>query len=370
MIRVLHVVASMDRGGLETFIMNIYRNINRSLVQFDFLVHTEDECAYDREIISLGGKIYRVPSRRKGILKNRNELKKFFDKHNNYKIIHQHLSSLTYVQPLKIAKKYKIPTRITHSHNSNQSGNPIHQFLHSYNKIQIQSFATDFYSCSEVAASWLYPKKIYENGTYEVIKNAIDTREFKFNELTRKKIRRELNVCDKFVLGHVGRFAHQKNHALLVDIFKNVYSENQDSVLLLVGDGELRKDIEEKVERYNLKDSVIFTGVQSNISELLQAMDVFVMPSHYEGLPVTIIEAQTSGLPCVLSANITKEVEIVNNIQWCDISEKPSTWAKKILNVNTEIREDRSDHVIRAGYDILNISQKIQEWYMNKYISI
>ncbi|MUV37170.1 putative glycosyltransferase EpsF [Lentibacillus sp. JNUCC-1] len=364
MIRVLHVVSSMGRGGIETFIMNIYRKIDRSKVQFDFLVHTQEKCAYDTEIRSLGGRIFSITPRKHGMLENRKDLNNFFKEHKEYKIVHQHLSSLTYIEPLKLAKKHNVPIRIVHSHNTMQGGIFIHKYIHKFNKRFIGSIATHYFACSRLAAKWLYPKKQYNNNNYQIINNAIDTERFVYNEEIRRVKREELGIEDSFTLGHVGRFTHQKNHELLIDIFKNIHDRCENTKLILVGDGELRKSIEEKVQKLHLKDKVIFTGVRSDIPELLQAMDVFVMPSYHEGLPVTVVEAQASGVPCVLSTNITQEIEILNIVEWCNLTDDLSTWTNSILNFKKiNHRNNKKNEIIKAGYDVNDLAKRLEKIY-------
>lgn len=366
MIRVLHCVHSMSRGGVETLLMNIYRNIDRNKIQFDFLVHTEKESDYNQEIKKLGGKIFFVPPRNQGVLKNYNALNSFFKAHKEYKIVHQHVSSLSYITPLKVARKNGVPVRIVHSHNTQQGGNGLHKFIHKYNQMHVKKISTHYLACSKAAAKWLYPKKQYLNGEYEIINNAVNTDNFIFNEEVRCIKRKELGIENKFVIGHIGRFMHQKNHDYLVDIFKTVYDKDNNSILLLVGDGELRSAVEKKVKNLNLTDHVIFTGVRSDIPELLQAMDVFVMPSYHEGLPVTIVEAQAADLPCVLSNEITKEVEILETVRWCSLSDNSSIWAEKVLlYLNSRNRTNTSHEIADAGFDIKNTTNNLTKSYLD-----
>lgn len=371
MIRVLHVLSGMDRGGLETLIMNIYRNVDRTQVQFDFLVHTDRECAYDKEISVLGGKIYRIPCRRSGILRNHRALNDFFKNHPEYRIVHQHVTSSSYIHPLRIARKYKVPIRIIHSHNTRDVG-VIHNALHRLNKRLIRTCATHYFSCSSLAARWLYPKKQYDAGKFILINNGIDTKKFRFDERLRGEKRRELGIEGKVVIGHIGRFERQKNHDFLIDIFNAVHDRCDNAVLLLIGDGPLRNSIEEKVASLSLSSKVIFTGVRSDIPALLSAMDVFVMPSLYEGLPVVLVEAQASGLPCVVSTSITDEVAILPSLRWCDLEDDASTWAREILEASRENTHRSSAYlqVIEAGYDIADVARLLVEVYQESYLNV
>jgi glycosyltransferase involved in cell wall biosynthesis len=361
----------MNRGGLETFIMNVYRELDRNKIQFDFLVHTEENCAYDNEIRNLGGKIFSVPSRKQSLIKNYTALNNFFRNHTEYKIVHQHLSSLTYITPLIIASKYNIPVKIVHGHSTQQGGNLIHKYMHKLNQLFIDFYATDYFACSDLAAKFLYPSKIIKNNTYKIINNAINIDNFVFNKKQRDLKRKEFNIKNKFVIGHIGSFRYAKNHKFLIDIFNYINEENNDIVLMLVGDGSLKSDIEDKVKKLNLTNNVIFTGVRSDVSDLLQLMDVFVMPSHYEGLPVTVIEAQTAGLPCVLSKSITNEVEIIDNFNWCSLNDEISVWADKILKYQeTNIKRNTRKEIIDAGFDIKNITINLMNFYINKHKNV
>ncbi|MEK3992338.1 glycosyltransferase family 1 protein [Robertmurraya sp. FSL R5-0851] len=367
MIRVLHVVNKMNRGGIETFLMNVFRNIDRTKVQFDFLTsETSTPGDYDDEIYSLGGRIYQVPSRKQGVLNNIKLLNSFFRNHPEYKIVHAHLSSLTNVSSLRVAKKYGVSRRIVHSHNTKEGGSSLHKYIHRFNQLSLKSYATDFFACSDLAAKWMYPNELFLNKEFMVINNGIETDKFKFNMNVRNQKRKELGVENNFVIGHVGRFFSQKNHDFLIDIFKEFHDKNSDSVLMLVGDGELRSKIEKKVDALGLTGKVIFTGVRSDISELLQAMDIFVFPSLHEGLPVTLVEAQASGLPCIVSNNITKQVKITNNIQYIDLTTPISTWVEEIMEKRIKhSRRDEGQSIINAGFDIEIVAQNLQDYYLS-----
>jgi glycosyltransferase involved in cell wall biosynthesis len=364
MIRVLHVLSSMNRGGMETFIMNIYRNIDKKKVQFDFLLHTQEECAYNDEIRSLGGKIFSVPSRRNGVLKNRKALDNFFKEHPEYRIVHQHVSSLTYVAPLKIAKKNGVPVRIVHSHNTQQGGSRIHKYIHKYNQLFIESFATHYFACSNLAAKWLYPRKQYK---FILINNGIETEKFIYNTEIRDEYRKKFDIENKFVLGHVGRFSPQKNHDFLIDIFKEIHDENNDCVLMLIGDGELRTKIENKVKKLGLQNDVIFTGIRSDIAELYQAMDLFVFPSLYEGLGIVLIEAQASGLKCFTSNKVVpKDVNVTGLVNFLDLDKSAQYWANRIMTNKNYRRNLTLDTIKGAGYDVYQIATNLQKWYEEK----
>lgn len=366
MIRVLHVVSGMDRGGIETFIMNVYRNMNRDLIQFDFLVHTLEEKAYDKEILSLGGKIYRITPRSKGIRKNRRELNSFFKENKHYNIVHHHVSSLSYIEPLKAAKRNKVENRLVHGHSTRQSGHWFHRVLHMYNKVFIKQIATEYFACSDLVAKWIYPKNMVQKNKIIILKNGIDIKKYLFDVALEIETRKELMISSKFVIGHVGRFSLPKNHEFLIDIFSEVLKKNKDSVLLLVGEGELEKKIKNKVKEKKIGDQVIFAGSQSDIPKYLSVMDVFVFPSIYEGLPISLVEAQSAGLKCVISDSITDEVIVTNLIDKLSLNDNSRVWVEKILENNKTYKRSNYTESLQAnGYDIKSTVNYLKEEYLS-----
>lgn len=362
MIKVLHVVTDMNRGGLETMIMNYYRHIDRNEVQFDFLTHRSYDGDYGEEIKSLGGTIYHLPKLNPFSAKYRRALGIFFDDHPEYKIIHVHQDCMSSVV-LKIAKKHKLPVRIAHSHSRSQDKNlkyPIKLFYRHF----IAKYATKLFACSEEAGKWMFC-----GAEFEVFNNAIETEKFLFNEEKRAQVRSLLGIPeDVIVVGHVGRFSYPKNHNFLVDIFKCV-SEKAKSKLLLVGDGVLRDSIENKVRSLGLEKDVIFTGVRDDVNDLLQAMDVFVFPSNYEGLPVTIVEAQASGLQCIISENVPIECKITDLVSQIRLSNGAETWAEYATEASRCPRENEYESIKESGYDIEENAKKLLDYYVNEYRS-
>ncbi|WAA12116.1 glycosyltransferase family 1 protein [Fervidibacillus halotolerans] len=361
-IRILHVFAQMNRGGAETMIMNMYRHIDRSKIQFDFVVHTEEHCAYDKEIYELGGRIFRVPRYTgKNHLNYKKSWNQFFKMHPEYKIIHGHVRSTASIY-LKIAKKYGVIT-IAHSH-STSSGSGLSAIVKNILQYPIRYIADYLFACSKDAGEWLYGKRACKKNNFYILKNAIDTKQYVFNESIRNIKRKEFKIENKFVIGHVGRFNIPKNHSLLIDIFKKVHDKNQNTVLMLVGDGELRPIIEKKVNELGLSDYVIFTGVRSDIPELLQATDVFVFPSLYEGLPVTLVEAQAAGLPCIISDTITDEVKITNLVEKLPLNLSAKEWAEKVLKyMNVYERKNTFEEIKTGGYDVNETAKWLEDFY-------
>ncbi|URT70222.1 glycosyltransferase family 1 protein [Cytobacillus firmus] len=361
-LRVLHVVVNMNRGGAETLIMNLYRNIDRSKVQFDFL--TCKPGAFDDEIRKMGGKIHRIPYVSEvGHFKYMRELDQFFLGHKYYKIVHSHMDKMSGIV-LRSAKKAGLPIRISHSHNTQSEGGlPARTYKWMAGKLIIPN-STSFFACSNYAAKWLFNKK---SGLTRILKNGIEYDKFSYSSEVRKQVRKELQLNqNNFVLGHVGRFAHQKNHSFLIDVFADFCKVNENAVLLLVGDGPLRKDIEKKVSGLHLDKKVKFLGVRSDINRILQGLDVFVFPSLHEGLPVSLIEAQGAGLPCFISDQVSPEVDLgMNLVEFVSINEK-SLWRDKLerLPLSDTSRRSFKEPFKAKGYDITATALEIEAFYL------
>ncbi|MBB6631974.1 glycosyltransferase family 1 protein [Clostridium algidicarnis] len=364
-IRILHVLGALNRGGAETMIMNIYRNIDRSKIQFDFMIHTNEKCDYDDEIIKLGGKIYSVPRYvGKNHFKYKHAWDTFFSSHTEHKIVHGHMRSTAAIY-LEIAKKHGLVT-IAHSHSTASRGNKIEQLVKSVMQFRIRYRADYLFACSNEAGKWLFGKKAISKDNYKIIKNAIDVEKYVFNEVKRSEIRTVLDIEDKFVVGHVGSFTYPKNHKFLIEVFYQIQMQNKNAVLLLVGDGELRSQIENQINKLRIKDKVILTGVVPNVNDYMQAMDVFVFPSLWEGLPVTVIEAQATGLHCVISDTITDEVKITQLVKALLIDATPDSWANQILTYTKPVRENTKEYICNAGYDIKTTTKWLEDFYISE----
>lgn len=358
MIRVLQVFNSMGCGGAENMIMNLYRKIDKSKVQFDFLVHTDKKCFFDDEIRSLGGQIYCVPYfNGKNFLQYKKALQKFFESHREYPIVHGHVGSCAAIY-LSLAHKYGCTT-IAHSHSANK-GNILYNIF-SY---PTRYVADKIIGCSEKAGISRYGKHCWKKKNGFVLTNGIDIESFFANAKVREQIRKELNIEDKFVVGHVGSFGEPKNHMYLLEVFKCILNEHKDSVLLLIGDGILKDKIKNRMRELEIEDNVIMTGVRSDVNKLIQAMDCFVFPSLYEGLPLTVVEAQVAGLPCYISASITKEVCLSDLVKMLSINDSPSKWSNEVLKCkDCDVRQDVSGKIIKAGYDVSSTAQWLADFY-------
>ncbi|WLR49128.1 glycosyltransferase family 1 protein [Halobacillus litoralis] len=363
-LRVLHVVVNMNRGGAETLIMNLYRNIDRSKVQFDFL--TCKKGVFDKEIEEMGGKIHRIPyvtdvGHRKYI----KSLQKFFQENQNYRIVHSHMDKMSGFV-LRAAKHADIPVRIAHSHNTSSEGGAGAKLYKWYAGKQVSSAATEMYACSNSAAYWLFKKKA---ASAHILKNGIEQKKFSFTTSARVKVRSSLLIDkDTLLLGHVGRFSLQKNHMFLLEVFAEYRKRNPDSKLMLVGEGDLKEKITEKVKKLGIENDVLMLGVRSDINELLQAIDVFLFPSFHEGLPVTLIEAQGAGIPCLISDRISEEVDMgIDLIKQLPISPVSiSRWLDEIDRTSNGQRKPiPSDPFNEKGYNINHTAANIEKEYLH-----
>jgi glycosyltransferase involved in cell wall biosynthesis len=361
-LRILHVVVNMNRGGAETLIMNLYRNVDKNKVQFDFL--TCKEGVFDEEIKTMGGIVHRIPYISDvGHYKYVKTLEQFFFRNNHYKIVHSHLDKMSGFV-LRAAKKACIPVRISHSHNTSSEGGMLARSYKWYASRFIIPNATNLFACSNEAAQWLFEKK--SNST-KILKNGIESNQFIFTLETRNQVRKELGIDNgSFVLGHVGRFYHQKNHSFLIDVFKEYSQKNNQAVLLLVGDGVLRPGLEKKVKDLNLSTKVKFLGIREDIHRVLQAFDTFVFPSLHEGLPVSLIEAQAAGLPCLISDTISREVDLeLNLVNFLPLSDK-SYWINHLTDIasSQKTRSLTAESLSVLGYDIRETAKYIENYYL------
>lgn len=357
-IRILHAVVNLNRGGAETLLMNLYRKIDRSKIQFDFL--TSIEGVYEEEVKQLGGRVYRIPYITKvGPFGYAKALRQFFQSHPEYTIVHSHMDKMSGLV-LREAKKAGVPVRIAHSHSTQSEGDLLNRLIKDYYGRFLVPSATHCFACSEAAAQWLFgdSKTIF-------LKNGIDTNKYVFSESIRRSMREELDLTDGItVVGHIGRFSEPKNHQFIIEVFNEYHKKNPNSVLLLAGDGGLRPQIEQQVEETGLQSSVKFLGVREDVPKLLQAMDIFVFPSLYEGLPVSLVEAQASGLPCVISDRIPQEAVLLpERVRTLPLGDAQQ-WAQNLQEIPLK-RTDEIQNICNAGYDISTSAAELQEFYIS-----
>lgn len=356
--RVLHCFNGLDNGGVEAFVMNVYRNIDRTKIQFDFLLRDNNRTHYWDEIESMGGRIFVTPTYPKRAISNYFETKKFLEEHREYETIHVHANSLIYMNAIKIAKKLKIKNRIIHSHNTRPQKD-ILVYLHKHNKKHIDKYANIKLACSNVAGEWMF------DSDFQVINNGINSEKFRYNEKIRNDIRDQLGINDEVLIGNIGRFVEQKNHSFIIDVFSEYKKMNTKSKLLLMGFGELENDIRNQVEQLCLEDDVIILTDRNDAYNILQAVDVFLFPSKFEGLGISLVEAQASGLSCLVSDNIPKEAIFDNRVNVLSFDENKSVWANKldILCKSNYKREVGADIVKSNNYDICNTCEQLIQIY-------
>ena len=362
--RILIVGLSDVMGGTETFLMNYYRNIDRDKIQFDFLTN-KAHIAFEEEIKQMGGKVYRILSPKKGFLKYKKSIKTFFQMHSrDYLAIWMNTSVLINLDYLKYAKKYGIQSRIIHSHTSKNFNGLLFGIVHNLNKRHIiNKFATDFWACSMEAGKWFYTEDIMKSKHFSVISNAIDVDQYKYNEEVRQKYRRELGLGDAFVLGNVGRLHPLKNHSFMLDVFKQIQKKCDNSYLVCVGDGELAEEIAEKAKNLGIENKVKMLGSRQDVPDLLQVMDAFMLPSVFEGLPLSLLEAQAAGLVCYASKGvISEEVKVTSELTFLPLDNNPGVWADAILKTMDAIDREKMYKEVKASrFDIKNAAKDLEE---------
>lgn len=361
---VLHCLASMNRGGAETLIMNVFRHIDRTKYKFCFLINNDD-CDYAEEIKTLGGEIYVIPPRSQGIISYGRSLNSFFKSYSDrFDAVHLHTSSLSSLEILFYAKKYGIIKRVIHSHSTVQAG-ILHNILHWCNKPSLRFLATDYLSCSQVASNWLYKCTGVLNKAV-IVNNGIDLSQFRFSVEARNRIREKYKISqDAIVIGHIGRFDIVKNHTFLLDVFVEFLQLHPNSILLLVGAGVLFDEMKNRTNKMGLGDKVIFAGLQSAINEYLSSFDYFVFPSLYEGLPVALVEAQGSGVMTICSDKVSKEAQISEYLSYYELDKSAKEWAQYINSIELL---DRLKYVYQLEINGYSINKTIQYLSTEIYI--
>ena len=362
-IRVLNLFTILDRGGAETMVMNYYRRIDRSRVQFDFLVHRPQEGAYEKEIRELGGRIYRLPGLRPGnFISYYRKACHFFREHPEYRIIHAHMSELACIA-FMAASKEGVPVRICHAHNAPREWNLKTPMKFVFKHV-IRRYTTHMFTCGRDSGDWLYGHG--KRGEFVYLHNAIETDRFRYNENTRKRLRSQYGFQEKLVLGHVGRMEAVKNQTFILDILRSLVNDGTDAVCILIGKGILEEKLREKARGLHLNDRVFFLGARDDVPDLLQMMDAFVFPSFFEGASVSLIEAQTAGLPCFISSEQSEDAVITENVQRISLKESADTWAEGIRNsYSSFVRKDMAQTIREAGYDIDACAGMLEKFYMS-----
>lgn len=355
--RVLCINSNMNAGGAETFLMKIYRQLDKTKYQMDFCINASEKCFYEDEILSLGGKIYRISSKSASL---KDFKKQLYDvvRLNDYKYVLRISSNAAGFMDLKIAHRAGAKICAVRSSNSSDGGSLKAKLAHRLGSILYGKYINVKIAPSDLAAKYTFGKKAYESGSVNILHNAVDINKYSYNAEMRSRIRSDFHISDgTTVIGHVGRFMAQKNHGFLLDIFAEYIKFNEKSVLMLVGSGELEPVIKEKASALGISDKIIFTGVRSDVPALLSAMDVFVFPSLYEGMPNTVIEAQATGLPCVISDTITREADITGLVSYLPLGDV-GKWAECIEKLPCETRVTPIQQFKDNCYDIESVTEQ------------
>ncbi len=360
MIHILHVFNNLNRGGAETLIMNVYRSIDRSKVQFDFAVHSALPQDYIEEIEELGGKVYVFPAF-KGVnwLHYKRVWKRFLIENNQYQAIHSHIRSYSFIY-LKEAKKKEIIT-IAHGH-STSNGFGVKSFVKNVMQHNIRKYADYYLGCSIESGEWLFGSKIVNSEKFSIFKNSINIKDFIYNQNTRNYFRNNLSINSKVAMVNVGRFTNCKNQKFLIDVLYKLLMIDNKYCLILVGDGKLKPKIKKYVHKLKLDEYVFFLGKIKNVADILSASDIFVMPSKWEGFPLSIIEAQVSQLPCIVSDNITKSTNVSGKVFFLPIKNGANQWVDLITKIALIARTNGSVF-INGSFDALDNSKWLYEYY-------
>ncbi len=353
-IHTLIVGLSPETGGIETFLIQVLRGMNSDRFQFDILTFCP-RCAYEDELEALGCKVFHAIRRGRNPIRNYLEQYRFFSQNSNkYDYVWLHLCSASDLNTILLAKRHTQAKVVCHSHSTSYESkgglvHRLHQFLHEKNRRRLVANTDIFLSCSQQAGLWLYGD-IGDKLT--IIPNGINTSEYRFSVETREKMRQSLSMQDKIVIGHVGRLTEVKNQTYLIDIFAAFYRKHKDAVLVIVGTGEMEEDLRDKVSMLSLTENIKFMGFRQDVPEFMQAFDVFILPSLSEGLGIVLIEAQASGLPCVVSDMVPKEVAVTNLVHFCSIKKSPDIWVNEIESALKQSRElpEYLENVIESGY--------------------
>lgn len=366
-IRILQILGIVAGGGVESVVMNYYEHIDRTKVQFDFVVHNDNTIDITNKVKSMGGKVYKITPYYKNPIAFIRDIYQII-KNNNYQIVHSNMNTLSAFS-LFAAYMADVPVRILHNHSKSVPGewkrNLMKYILRPFAKL----FANQYWACGKLAGIWMFGRNLVNTGKVKIINNAINLAKFEFNENERLLLRQQINIdYNDFVIGHVGRFVYVKNHNFLIDVFDKFHKIHNNSKLFLIGDGPLKKDIEQKVISLGISDSVIFGGMRNNVSDLYSVMDLLLLPSFSEGFPVVGLEAQANGLPVIVSDAVTKELFITNLISSEMLSSPVEKWLMELETVyykKDKSRDNTREAMNSAGFDVQKESIKLVNMYKN-----
>lgn len=354
--RLLCLISCMNRGGAETFLMKVYRALDRTRLQMDFCINVAEKCDYEDEIYALGGQIFRIPSKTENASAFKSQLTRIVCD-NGYETVLRITSSAVGFWDLKIAKQAGALRTIARSSNASDGKGVAQAILHKVGQLLWTKYVDVKIAPSDLAAEYTFGKKLYQSGKVTILPNGLDLGVFHFEPDERIRVRKEFGIAEETqVLGHIGRFNLQKNHEFLLDVFSVYLQEHKDAVLLLVGEGTLRNEIEVQARSLGIVDKVIFTGLRIDVPALLSAMDVLVFPSFYEGMPNVVIEAQACGLPCVISDTITREADVAGMVTFLPINDT-ECWVKEI----EALCGKRNTKKMPIEYDIRNVVEEFSK---------
>lgn len=362
-LRVLQVLGGTALGGAESRIMDIYRNMDRTKLQFDFVVHNTKEDHYNQEIRLLGGKIYRIPKFRfYNIFAYRKAWQHFFREHSEFAAVHGHMTSTAAIY-LPIAKRNGVPITIAHARSAGTDPG-FKGKLTKWLRRNLYEKADYCFTCSEIAGDAVFGKQNMQKGEIQIIPNAIEVDKYLYDDVIRTRIREEYGLQDAYVIGHVGRFHYAKNHIFLLDIFAEIWKKKENARLLLLGEGALMPEIKEKAAKLGILNKIIFAGNHTNVDDFYQAMDYLVFPSHFEGLPGTVVEAQAAGLRCLISDKITQEVSVTNLVSTLSLQDDATVWADYVIEHQDYARTRDVSLLKAAGFDVKAQVVQLMEFYL------
>lgn len=362
-LRVLQIHAALKSGGIEAFLINYYDKMNHDMICFDHIIHTPEKGMVEKRFVQCGSIVYHLPRFNHiftTFFMTREVIKK-----GNYKIVHVHHTHKSFLQ-LFAAWSCGVKVRIAHSHNYYTNESVVKHALNKMFALLTTMAATDYFACSDPAGEYVFGNKVKTN-KYKKIRNAIDVEKYCMKENVRQQVRKDWNIEGKFVIAHIGRIIQQKNPEKVVDVFSELVKKKDNAVLLWIGVGEMEHEIKEKVINMGLQEKVIFVGESSCVNELLMGADFFLFPSIFEGLGIVLVEAQVSGLPCLASDVIPKEVKLTDNLVFYSLEKSDEQWANKILDMSCIKRVDKSKEIKKAGYDLETNAKELQQWYIERF---
>lgn len=353
--RILIEGMSSMMGGLETFVLTLYRNMSHEEYHFDFITY-DPHIPFEDELLQSGSHIYRITPRSVNFMKYKSDLDKVF-KEGNYDIFWSNRTTLSSIRPFQSAKRHGVPIIVCHSHQSKNMGTLFTLCMHTINRYRVKKYITKKAACSDVAAKWFFGN----DKEVVILNNSVDTEAYDYNEEKSKKLKSEFGLENAFVVGHIGRFAPEKNHVFLIEIFEKILEKEKDAVLLLCGDGDKRKETEALVEAKGLQEKVQFLGIRKDIVDILQVLDVMVFPSFFEGLPFVLVEAQAAGLPCFVSDGVSRQAKLTDILEFIPLEKGADYWADVIVGHRGEKRRSKKGQMEKSGFSISNLMCQINE---------